>query len=178
MEMTKPHNAFLTSDRLYLREFVPSDWENIYQLDSDPEVMKYLSQFAMDDKSDYPKIIERCIAYYHENPGFGVWAVIEKESDKFIGWFMLKKYKYSDDQELGYRLMKKYWNRGYATEMSLKLIEYSFLKKNLSKIVAITHPENIASQKVLKKIGMKYIKTIAFKEGDTFYFEIEKEENK
>lgn len=167
-------NTILTSARLYLREFVPSDWEKIYQLDSDPEVMKYLTQFALDKKSDYPKIIERCTAYYQGNPGFGVWAAIEKESEEFIGWLMLKKYKYSDDKELGYRLMKKYWGRGYATEMSPKLIDYGFHKKGLTKIVAITHPENIASQKVLKKAGMKYIKTIPFKEGDTFYFEIER----
>jgi len=73
--------------------------------------------------------------------------------------------------------MKKYWNRGYATEMYLKLVEYGFLEKNLSKIVALTHPENIASQKVLKKVGMRYIKTIPFKEGDTFYFEMERNEN-
>ena len=136
--------------------------------------MKYLGQFAVDKKSDYPKIIERCMAYYQENPGFGVWAAIEKETEEFIGWFMLKKYQYSNDQELGYRLMKKYWGRGYATEMSLKIIEYGFSEKNLSKIVAITHPENIASQKVLKKAGMRYIKTIPFKEGDTFYFEVER----
>lgn len=169
-------SIILKSTRLYLREFVPSDWENIYQLDSDPEVMKYLTQFAQDIKLDYPKIIERCIAFYKKNPGFGIWAAIEKETEEFIGWFMLKKYKYSDDQELGYRLMKKYWGRGYATEMSLKLIEYGFSEKNLSKIVAITHPENIASQKVLKKVGMKYIKTVQLKEGNDFYFEIERDE--
>jgi len=175
MKITKSHNAFLASERLYLRAFVSSDWENIYQLDSDPEVMKYLSQYPLDDKSDYPKIIEGCMAYYQEKPGFGVWAAIEKESEEFIGWFMLKKYQYSDDQELGYRLMKKYWGKGYATEMAFQLIEYGFLEKNLPKIVALTHPENIASQKVLEKVGMKYIKTIPFKEGDTFYFEAEKE---
>lgn len=168
------NNVFLTSNRLYLREFVESDWENIYQLDSDPDVMKYLTQYARDKKSDYPKIIETCIKSYKENPGFGVWAAIEKDSEEFVGWFMLKKYQYSEDKELGYRLMKKYWNRGYATEMSLKLIEYGFHQKNLNKIVAITHPENIGSQKVLKKAGMKYVKTIAFKEGDSFYFEVGK----
>jgi len=167
-------NTFLTSTRLYLRPFVPSDWEKIYELDSDPEVMKYLTQFAKDKKSDYPKIIEHCMAYYQENPGFGVWAAIEKETEEFIGWFMLKKYQYSNHQELGYRLMKKYWERGYATEMSLKLVEYGFSEKSLSKIVAITHPENIGSQKVLKKAGMKYIKTIPFKEENTFYFEVER----
>jgi len=92
--------SILTSARLYLREFVSADWENIYQLDSDPEVMKYLSQFELDHKSDYPKMIERCMAYYQENPGFGLWAAIEKETEEFVGWFMLKKYQYSDDQKI------------------------------------------------------------------------------
>lgn len=106
--------------------------------------------------------IKKIRKYYVKNPGFGDWACFEKESDEFIGFFELAQLDNTEEIEVGYRLHKKYWNKGYATEMTKVLIDYGFGKMGLDKIVGITHPENIASQKVLLNSGLTYVKDAEF----------------
>ncbi len=95
---------------------------------------------------------------------------------EFIGWFCLKHLDDTNEIEIGYRLLKEYWGKGYATEMSDKIIEYGFEIMKLNVIVGITQPGNMASQKVLKKVGLLYIKDAFYYNTHVKYFSISKEE--
>lgn len=90
--------------------------------------------------------------------GIGRWAVVLKENNKFIGWAGLK---YVDEPmnalpcyyDLGYRFIRKYWGKGYATEASVALIDYAFNKLKIPCIYAFIETDNLKSRRVLEKIG-------------------------
>ena len=170
-EITKKY--ILESERLYLREFTYNDIDDYFRLNSDADVMKFIRPPETDINVIKDNII-KIRKYYLKNPGFGIWAGFEKKSDEFIGFFELAQLDNTDEIEVGFRLHKKYWNIGYATEMTKILIDYGFNKMGLDKIAGITHPENIASQKVLLKSGLTYIKDAVFYGYLDKYFAIKK----
>jgi len=161
----------LESDRLYLREYTLDDVQVMFELNSDPEVLKYIGPPWTDIDLAKNKI-QKLIEYYSKHPGLGVWAAIKKESGEHIGFFELAHMDNTEEIEVGYRLHKKFWGKGYATEMSRTLIDYGFNQLKLDKIVGITHPENIASLNVLKKAGLVYVRDDHFYDLDVKYFHI------
>jgi len=166
-------NIILESKRLYLKEFTLDDVEKLFRLNSDADVMKYIHP-PETDINVIKKVINRIIKYYSDNPGLGVWAGYEKQSDKFIGFFELANLDTTDEIEVGYRLFKEFWGQGYATEMTKVLIDYGFNKMGLEQIAGITHPENISSQNVLLKSGLTYIKDAVFYGFLDKYYTIDK----
>lgn len=168
-------DVFLESWRLYLRQMVMDDIKDIYRLDSDLEIMKYIGPPVADIDSLKPRV-ERTINQYKLNTGFGLWVAVEKQTNAVIGWFCLKNLDNTAEIEVGYRLLKEFWGKGYATEMSKKLLEYGFKIKKLDEIVGITHPDHVASQNVLKKIGLSYIKDAHYYSTDVKYFAVTKEQ--
>ena len=151
----------LESKRLYLKEFTNDNEDNLFRLNGNADVMKYIRP-PETDINIIKKLINKIIKYYRDNPGLGVWAGYEKQSDKFIGFFELAHLDTTDEIEVGYRLFKEYWGKGYATEMTKVLIDYGFNTMGLNQIAGITHPENFASQNVLLKSGLTYIKDAVF----------------
>ena len=103
-----------------------------------------------------------------------VFAAGRLRSDEFIGFFELAHLDNTEEIEVGYRIHKKYWNKGYATEMTKVLIDYEFNIMKLDQIAGITHPENIASQKVLTKSGLIYVTDAFFYDSDVKYYEIDR----
>jgi RimJ/RimL family protein N-acetyltransferase len=150
----------LETERLILREFTADDLQSVVELDSDPDVMRFIASGKptprkIIEQSTLPKYLE----YHRSGSGFGYWVVIEKSSGDFMGWFHLRPNR--NDQsvvELGYRLGKKYWGRGYATEGSKALIQYGFDRLNLEQIFAHAIQNNAPSIRVMEKIGMRFIK--------------------
>lgn len=99
-----------------------------------------------------------------------VWALVKKESEEVIGWFMLKR-TILDAPELGFMLCKSEWGNGYATEVSKALLDYAFNTLDEKKVIASSDSDNPASIKVLKKIG--FVETKSYSgEKDTCYFEV------
>ena len=166
-------DILLESERLYLKEFNINDVDSLFRLNSNADVMKYIRP-PETNINIIIKLINKIIKYYDDNPGLGVWAGYEKQSDEFIGFFELAHLDTTDEIEVGYRLFKEYWGQGYATEMTKTLINYGFNKMGLDQIAGITHPENIASQKVLLKSGLAYIKDAVFYGFLDRYYTIEK----
>ena len=166
-------DILLESERLYLKEFNINDVDSLFRLNSNADVMKYIRP-PETDINVIKKLINKIIKYYGDIPGLGVWAGYEKLSDEFIGFFELAHLDTTDEIEVGYRLFKEYWGQGYATEMTKTLINYGFNKMGLDQIAGITHPENIASQKVLLKSGLTYIKDAVFYGFLDRYYTIEK----
>ena len=104
------------------------------------------------------KELKERISFYTENQGLGVWPAFIKKGSEFIGWFGLKYLDDTPEIEVGFRLLHKFWGHGYATEMTQALINYGFDHLKVDRIVAVTHPDNNASQRVLEKSGMVWEK--------------------
>lgn len=147
----------LETDRLMLREIRNEDFDELYRMNSDPEVMKYVGDGTTRNYDQMEKEIDMLMSHYIRKPGLGIWATILKGNKKFVGASGLVYYDNTTEIEIGYRMLKEYWNKGYATEASYGLLNYGFATLKLAKIVSSAHVDNIASQRVMQKIGMKYI---------------------
>lgn len=143
--------------RLILREIVSSDFDELYRMNGDPSIMKYVGDGSTRTREQMKSELVMLISHYTRKPGLGIWATILKETNTIIGASGLVYYNHTTDIELGYRMLKEYWNRGYATEASLGLLDYGFNRLRLTKIVSSAHAENLASRRVMEKIGMTYI---------------------
>jgi len=154
---------FVETDRLILREILPTDVDGLFQLDSDPEVHRYLGNKPVENKEQIIAMIN-FIRQQYVDYGIGRWAIVDKESNNFIGWTGLKLVReftnsHINYYDLGYRLIQKYWGKGFATEAAKASIDYGFEKLNLSEIYAMADCENIKSNDVLTKNGLKFIVT-------------------
>lgn len=130
-----PMNIYIETERLIIRSFRDLDIAGIYQLDSDPEVHTYLGKNPMKSMHQAEEIIKGIKKQYLTN-GFGRLAIIDKKTDEFIGWSGIKleqSIRDFDYYDLGYRLRKKYWGQGIATEASIASLKYGFEERHLQK---------------------------------------------
>lgn len=156
---------YLETERTYLREFTESssDIDALYDLNSDPDVMKYLANGKASTREEIIEVNNRVLAYYPKYKGrFGVWALHLKSNDEFMGFFILRPQKDDPDNlkfiELGYRLRKKFWRQGIATEVSKLLIDRCFKEYDVETVYADANIENEGSIGVMKKCGLKFEK--------------------
>lgn len=165
-----------------IREFRSIDAENLFKLHSDPEVVKYVGTPA-ENLEDVKKSIEKYRKWYEEWR-FSSLAVFCKKTGEFVGraGLTLTDPKYPERAienaiEIGYVLHKKFWNKGYGTKLATYFINWAFESKKTEKICLMTSIENIASQKIAKKLGGVIIKTVdTDRYGKEFVFAIEKQD--
>ena len=148
----------LETERLRLRRFVPDDLERLVELDSDPEVMRYISYGIPTPRERYAQqILPRWFALYAESPMLGYWAAETRVDSEFVGWFHLRPDRIDPgEQELGYRLCRAAWGRGLATEGSLAVLAHGFDCAGAETISARTLVDNAASQRVMQKCGLRF----------------------
>ncbi|MBT2697230.1 GNAT family N-acetyltransferase [Bacillus sp. ISL-40] len=144
-------------ERLYLRQLVMDDKNELSRVLSDPESMQYYPHPFNEEK------VKNWIHWNMENYkryNHGLWAVILKEGDIFIGdcGITMQKIEGKTLPEIGFHIIKEYWNKGYATEAASACKDYAFNVLKYPKIFSYTTLKNIPSQKVAKKIGMKIYK--------------------
>jgi len=165
----------LQTDRLLLRELNPDDAGDLYQLNLDPDVIKYTGDDAF-------KTVEAAAAFlkayddYLKN-GYGRWAMIEKETGAFIGWCGLKFHADANETDIGFRLFKQYWNKGFATEAASACLDYGFKTLYIKSIIGRAMADNTASIRVLEKIGLTFEKPFEFHGGPGVIYRIEKPQN-
>jgi len=147
--------ALLDTERLTLREFRADDVDNLYRLDSDPRVMRYIGDGSVAARAAIPVAVARAKKYYRTYPGLGVWPAEDRATKAFIGWFCLKYVPTTVEVEVGYRLLPDAWGSGYATEGARALMRHGFAGLGLTRIIGLTHPDNLASQRVLQKAGLR-----------------------
>lgn len=149
------HIIFET-DRLILRRFTEDDAVLLLKLNNDPEVLKYLHEPVLESEEKAKEIIRDIILpQYAFN--LGRWAIHKKDDHQFVGWCGLKFRSELDEIDLGYRFLKSAWGNGYATETASRTLDHGFNSLHLNIITGRAHIENIASIKVLEKIGMKFV---------------------
>lgn len=145
----------LETPRLILGQFTENDAHFIFELNSDPEIVKYLHESVLRNEEQALKIIVDIILPQYKN-NLGRWATYTKDTNEFIGWCGLKFRPERNEIDLGYRLRRFVWGMGYATEAAKHTLAYGFNNLHLNKIIARAHVENFASLKVLEKIGMQF----------------------
>lgn len=148
----------LKTERLYLREMNQSDFTQLSKILQDESTMyAYNGAFSNNEVQEW---LDRQIARYHEY-GFGLWAVVLKETEEMIGQCGLTMQSWKDGQvlEIGYLLQKVYWHKGYAIESAKACKEYAFTKLNADEVFSIIRETNTASQKVALRNGMTAIDT-------------------
>jgi len=175
--MTEPATATTMpeTEHLQLRGFTDTeaDAELLFELDSDPEVMRFIGPFRGPTVEAYRERIRTVwLPYYSPHSSRGFWALHEKTAGQFVGWCFVRPatdYKYAaeagwtrpSDLELGYRLRRASWGRGLATEASTALVRLALADPSVTCIVAAALVPNRASTRVMEKIGMKRVREFA-----------------
>ena len=167
-------NYLIETPRLQLREFDLSDAEALYELNSDPEVMRFTGDRPFSTVDEAETFVQNYDAY--KEFGFGRWAVISKQSGRLIGWCGLKRNE-MNLIDIGFRFFRDQWGKGYATEAAKAALTYGFMELGLEQIIGRAARENGASLRVLEKLGMEYWKEDACRGiADSLYYKIDKEQ--
>jgi ribosomal-protein-alanine N-acetyltransferase len=171
---------YIETQRLLIREIRDEDEKGIFELDTDPEVHKYLGNKPITSMEQAAAVIKFIQRQYKEN-GIGRWAVIEKKNNNFIGWTGLKLITETINNQinyydLGYRFIRKYWGKGYATETANATLKYAFDTLQLNTVFAMADIKNEASNNILKKAGLKHLETFDYDGEGHNWFRITKKE--
>jgi RimJ/RimL family protein N-acetyltransferase len=154
--------VFLRTDRLLLRRFTGADIDNLVSLDADPEVMRLLTGGRPTPRDVVEcELLPALLQDYDRFDSFGRWAAVERATGEFVGWFALRPRDAGnlDEVELGYRLRRSAWGKGYATEGSLALVDRAFAGPGVERVYAETMAVNAASRRVLEKAGLRHVRT-------------------
>lgn len=171
---------FIETERLILREILPSDIDGMFELDSDPEVHRYLGNKPVSNKEQIVDVINFIRLQYIDNK-IGRWAIIDKKTNDFIGWTGLKfvtnlTNNHQDYYDLGYRLIRKYWGQGIATETAIASLNYAFEQLKANEVYAMADCENDGSNKILRKVGLNFIERFNLDGIEHNWYKIKKEE--
>jgi len=158
METGAGHVIVLETPRLRLRHIVPADLDALVELDADPEVMRYISYGEPTPRVRYEQdYLPRFLAYYTSTPLLGYWIAETRADDQFVGWFHLRPDRIdAGEQEIGYRLRRAAWGRGYATELGRALVAHGFEQVGAPVISARALRDNAASRRVMEKCGLSH----------------------
>ena len=146
----------LTTPRLTLRPFTQNDDKHLHRIMNEPKIMQFFPNTEPPGMERVQKIIENQLNHWDEHK-LGWWAVFQNGQTELIGWNGLQYLPETDEVEVGYLLSRQFWGQGLATEGAKASLEFGFKTLGLPQIIGLTHPENTASQNVLKKCGMHYV---------------------
>lgn len=172
---------FAETEHLVLREIVIEDTGDLFRLDSDPLVHKYLGNRPINCMGKARTYIDY-IRMQYEKYGIGRWAAIERSSGDWIGWTGLKM-NFEEEMnghinyyDIGYRFMPQYWGKGYATESSIAARDYFFENFPGEKLCGLAEVEHKASCRVLEKIGLEQKNDFLYEKENVMirWFDLEK----
>lgn len=165
--MIKPN-----SERIEYQLMGDSDAELLFSLDQDPEVMKYINGGKMTTREEIDNVyIPRLRSFTSQAQGWGLWKLTHSDSKRFVGWVLLRPMDFFSDKpqydnlEIGWRLFRDTWGKGYATEAAKAVCKAVIKASNCGEIEpikvisAVALADNSGSINVMKKIGLSYFKT-------------------
>ncbi|MEM7759984.1 MAG: GNAT family N-acetyltransferase [Cyanobacteria bacterium P01_A01_bin.40] len=152
----------LETSRLTMRYITSHDAEALIPILGDPEVMRY-SIIGVHNPKQIKQFIEQRLLSYLEC-GFGLYALIHKQEQVLIGYcgFFIQSVEQQQEVEIGYRLAKKYWGQGLATEAAQEILKYGQERFNFKRFICLIEPANIRSVRVATKLGMELEKMIVY----------------
>lgn len=170
-------NAFsLQTKRTYMQPLCTEDAAFLYELNSDEKVTQFTGDTAFSSIKEAEMFLQKYTQF--QEFGLGRMVIIHKETNEKLGWCGIKFCQEIGEYDIGFRLLQKYWNQGFATETALEQLRYGFQDKNTPKIVGRAMLLNVASLTVLQKIGMTKIREQEFALHEGALYEITKEEFK
>ncbi|MCP4363180.1 MAG: GNAT family N-acetyltransferase [Chloroflexi bacterium] len=146
----------ITTGRLCLRPFTPVDATPLHHILNGKDVLKYFPGTQTPSQEQVERMIGRLLNHWQEK-GYGLWAMELQSTGALLGRCGLQHIPETDEVEIDFILDHRYWGRGFATEAGEAALQYGFDKLGLAEAVGIVHPENIASQRVLEKLGLQFI---------------------
>ncbi|MBT2511894.1 GNAT family N-acetyltransferase [Streptomyces sp. ISL-98] len=155
-------STFLETERLVLRAFHEGDLERLVDLDSDPDVMRFLNGGRPSSRAFVvERVLPQMLKNYSCMGARGYWAAEEKATGRFLGWFEFRPVEEgsADVVELGYRLNKAAWGKGYATEGARALVRKGFAELGVQRVTADTMSVNSRSRRMMEKAGLVYVRT-------------------
>lgn len=165
----------IETERLLLRMYQTEELKSVYNIITDKDVTKFFPSYYSVEKADVLNSLPRRIKRW-QNYGFGQLGVFDKTDEKLIGYCGLQPLDDREEIEIYYGFYKNFWGRGLATEAAKAFLRFGFENADLPKIVAVTHPENFSSQKVLLKLGMKQGENIRVYDLPAAYFSLSRDE--
>jgi ribosomal-protein-alanine N-acetyltransferase len=160
----------IRTPRLTLRNFDVMDAGDMFEMNHDPDVIRYTGDDPFESVEAAKKFIVGYDAY--KRTGCGRWTVLLE--GKYAGWCGLNFNHDIKETDLGFRFLKKYWNKGIATEAARACVEYGFSELGLNKIIGRAMEENVGSIHVLQKVGMKFEKEFEAHGGTCVQYAIQK----
>lgn len=171
-------NYTVDTERLILRPIKAEDAQDLFELDNDPEVHRFLGNNPVMEIEKIQEIIKAIHSQYKKY-GIGRFAVELKETGEMVGWSGLKYEtgleKFGNYYDLGYRLKRAHWGKGIAYEAAIASLNFGFDKLDLEKICAGAHIDNGASNHLLKKLGFTHLDDFAWQDEPCYWYELEKE---
>lgn len=167
-----------TTKRFILRPFEITDLDDFLELESDPEVHTFLGNNPVTTKKQLSNIIQGVFDQYQRN-GIGRWAIEAKDSGEVVGWSGLKweeEVRETPYYDVGYRIKRKHWGKGIATEVGLESLRYGFQEMNLSSIGGGAEIDHAVSNHILKKIGLVHNDTIMAFGKLHHWYEVDRED--
>ena len=162
--------ARFETKRLIIRPFTLNDVDAAYEVNRDPEISKYTGDGGPKSREEIERILRDRVLADYQKYGYGRYAVIHKETQENIGFSGLKYLPEMNEVDLGYRFSKKYWGNGIATESCHPFLEFGFNALKLKKIIGLVLPENIASIRVLEKLGFSFQKKLFDKDQEVLQY--------
>jgi RimJ/RimL family protein N-acetyltransferase len=164
----------LTTERLQFRPILTEDFEAVHDALSDPEVMRFYPGGAF-DAEETRAWLERTLARY-DGGELGFRAVIHRKSGDYLGHIGLlpQEVEGSAYIEVGYWLRRRFWGRGFATEGARALRDVAFRRLDVPKVVSLIHPENVPSQAVALRNGMRREREVTWRGRAHFLYSIER----
>ncbi|WP_353777247.1 GNAT family N-acetyltransferase [Winogradskyella sp. 3972H.M.0a.05] len=175
-------STIIETERLILRELLESDINEMFELDSNPLVHKFLGNKPISTKEQALEGI-RFVRQQYTERGIGRFAAVEKSSGEFIGWSGLKLNQgekeilngFDNFIDVGYRFIPRYWGKGYATESAIATMDYGFKVMQYDTIYGAAEIENIASNIVLQKIGLQFVNKFLYEDIEVNWYELNKD---
>ena len=157
------------SARLSFKKITAADSELLFQLDQDPEVMRYLTNGQPTSRTTINNVfIPRVEQYSNAEKGWGLWQVLTRDKHEFIGWIIVRPFNFFHEQqefirddktiELGWRFKQSAWGQGYATEAAATIMNELAKNRAHQYFCATALAENTGSINIMKKLGMHFVK--------------------
>jgi RimJ/RimL family protein N-acetyltransferase len=170
------------SERLTFRLLNKNDLNLLFELDQDPEVMRFINGGQPHSMDDIHQVYQKRIAKFTlATKGWGIWGVFLKETSDFVGWILVRPMHFFSEQpewdniELGWRFKRKFWGKGIATEAAQQVAKVIVEEQSISKLCAIADQNNLASIQIMKKLGMSFVKQYLHRDPigdfDVVYYE-------
>jgi RimJ/RimL family protein N-acetyltransferase len=156
----KPDNLCINTTRLSLRPFQEKDAETLYRIYQTEGVLRYFPNTVPPPLEKLQRFIHNQQVHW-EKFGYGNWGILPECEAEIIGWAGLQFLPELNETEVGFLLDLPFWGKGYATEAARASLMFGFNRFKLDHIIALVHPENLASMRVIDKCGMVYQETLA-----------------